>query len=417
MEEKLLEYARLLVETGVNLQSGQTLHINATLESADLTRLCAETAYDLGAKKVDISWSDEIMSRMKYLRAEASVFETIPEWMGVMYDGYMDEGAARLVISGSDPELLAGVDPVRIQKWQQATGKRLERYSAAQMSNKFQWCIGAYATASWAKRVFPRLDSAEAVSKLWDEIFRAVRVGDEGGAEGGGVAEGAKSRWAGFVASMKRRINILNDHSFKYLEYKNSLGTDLVIELPKGHYWSGAAEKTPGGIEFIANIPSEEIFTLPKRDGVNGTVYASKPLALNGNIVDNFSMTLKNGKIISFTAEKGAEILQKILDTDNGSRYLGEVALVPHDSPISNSGVLFYNTLFDENASCHLAFGEAYPMIEGSGDLSKDEKKALGINQSFIHEDFMVGTSDLSITGVTADGRRVEVFRDGNFAF
>lgn len=408
MEEKLREYARLLVEKGVNLRQGQTLYISAPLESADLTRLCAEAAYDLGAKKVDVIWSDDIISRMKYLRADEAVFEGIPEWMGVMYDSYMDEGAARLVISGSDPELLAGVDPVRIQKWQQATGRRLERYSASQMANKFQWCIGAYATAGWARKVFPSLSGDEAVSRLWHEIFRAVLVQGDGG---------AVNRCTEFVASMKRRINILNGYSFKCLEYKNSLGTDLIVELPAGHYWSGASEKTPEGTEFIANIPSEEIFSLPKRDGVNGTVYASKPLALNGNIVDNFSMTLKDGKIVSYKAEKGGEILQKILETDEGASFLGEVALVPYDSPISNSGVLFYNTLFDENASCHLAFGEAYPMIEGAANLSKDEKKALGINQSFVHEDFMIGTADLSIVGVTSDGSRVQVFKDGNFAF
>lgn len=408
MEEKMREYAKLLVEKGVNLQKGQTLSISSPLECADLTRLCAEAAYDLGAKKVDVIWTDDALVRMKYLRADDDVFEKIPEWMGVMYDGYADEGVAKLMISASDPENLAGVDPIRIQKWQQATGKRLESYYAAQMANKFQWCIGAYATESWAKKVFPRVGGDEAVSMLWDAIFSSVRVQGDGS---------AADSWTDFVNAMKRRVKILNDYSFKYLEYKNSLGTDLIVELPEGHYWSGASESTPEGIQFIANIPSEEIFTLPKRDGVNGTVYASKPLVLSGNIVDNFSMILKDGKIVSYKAEKGEEILKKTLETDEGACFLGEVALVPFDSPISNSGVLFYNTLFDENASCHLAFGEAYPMIEGAGDLSKDEKKAMGINQSFVHEDFMIGTADLSIVGITSDGQRVQVFRDGNFAF
>lgn len=402
------EYARLLVEKGVNIQKGQTLYIGSPIEAVELTRFCAQAAYDLGAKKVDVIWNEDSLTRMKYLMADDDVFDEIPEWMGLMYDTYMEEGAAKLIIYGSNPEMLAGVDPVRVQKWQQATGKRLERYSAAQMANKFQWCIGAYPTMAWAEKVFPGFKGDNAVSKLWDAIYSSVRVLGDGK---------AIERWSAFTSSMHHRIDILNSHAFKFLEYKNSLGTDLIVELPEGHYWSGASEKTSDGIEFIANIPSEEIFTLPKRDGVNGTVYASKPLALSGNIIENFFMELKDGKIISYKAEKGEEFLKKALETDEGASFLGEVALVPYDSPISNSGILFYNTLFDENASCHLAFGEAYPMIKGAGDLSKDEKKALGINQSYVHEDFMVGTKDLSIVGIKADGTRIQVFENGNFAF
>jgi Leucyl aminopeptidase (aminopeptidase T) len=408
METKMREYAKLLVEKGANVQKGQKMYISAPVEGADLARMCAEAAYDMGAKKVEVVWSDDFLSRMTYLRADESIFEEIPEWLGVMYDGFLEEGVAKLVLYGSDPELLAGVDPDRIQKYQKAMGQRMEKYTMAQTSNKFQWCVGSYATGAWAKKVFPGIEEDKAVSKLWDEIFKAVRVQGDGG---------AIERWSEFVLSMKRRIKILNDYAFKYLEYKNELGTDLVVELPRGHYWSGASEKAQNGIEFSANIPSEEIFTLPKSDGVNGTVYASKPLVLSGNVVSNFHMTLRDGKIVSAVAEKGEEILKNYLEIDEGASFLGEVALVPYDSPISNAGVLFYNTLFDENASCHLAFGEAYPMIKGAAELSKEEKKALGINQSFVHEDFMIGTKDLSIVGVTSDGERVQVFKDGNFAF
>lgn len=408
MEVKMREYAQLLIEKGINLNKGQPLSISASVECAELVRLCAEIAYDHGASNVEVTWNDDCISRMKYLRAEESVFETMPEWLAGMYDHYLDNGYGKLVITGADPELLSGADPIRIQKWQQATGKRLERYSSAQMANKFQWCIGAFATESWAKKVFPNLSPKQAVSRLWDEIFSCVRVNGDGG---------ACARWTEFVSSTKRRIGALNSCSFKYLEYKNALGTDLTVQLPDGHFWSGASEKPPEGVEFIANIPSEEIFTLPEKFGTNGTVAASKPLVLSGNIVENIKMTFKDGKIVSATASEGEEVLNKALDTDEGARYLGEVALVPFDSPISKSGTLFYNTLFDENASCHFAFGEAYPMIEGAGDLSKDEKLALGINQSFVHEDFMIGTADLTITGVTQDGRRIPVFLDGNFAF
>ena len=408
MEKKLREYAALLICKGVNIQRGQPLNISASVACADLVRLSAEAAYEQGAREVTVNWTDDALSRMKYLRADEAVFETMPEWQGMMYDHHVDENCAKLAIVSSDPEMLSGVDPVRIQKWQQATGTRLERYRAAQMSNEFQWCIGAYASPTWAAKVFPRLEEAEAVARLWEAIFQTVRVRGDGGAIG---------RWEAFVADMKRRLDILNGHKFRTLTYKNSLGTDLKVELPEGHYWSGASEKTPGGVEFIANIPSEEVFTLPRRDGVNGRVVASKPLVLSGNIVEGIVMEFQNGRIVSAHADKGEEILKKTLETDEGSSYLGEVALVPDDSPISNAGILFYETLFDENASCHLAFGDAYPMIEGAARLSREEKLKLGINQSFVHEDFMIGTPDLSIVGETHSGEAVSVFVDGNFAF
>lgn len=408
MENKMKEYAELLVRAGANVQRGQELFIFSSVESADLARLCTEEAYAAGAREVTVVWNDDAVSRMKYLKADPAVFDEMPPWLAAMYDYQCDVNAAKLVIYGSDPELLKGVEPAKIQRWQQTTGKRLERYTTAQTANEFQWCIGAYATKSWAKKVFPQFEVEEAVSSLWDAIYSAVRVEGDGG---------AADRWEKFVTSMKRRIGILNEYNFRYLKYRSELGTDLMVELPRGHYWSGASERAKNGVEFIANIPSEEIFTLPKKDGVNGTIVASKPLPLSGNIVDGIRMTLKDGKIVEALADVGQEFLKKALETDEGAPYLGEVALVPFNSPISNSGILFYNVLFDENASCHFAFGEAYPLIHGAASKSKDEKLALGINQSFVHEDFMVGTADMSITGITGEGKEVPVFTDGNFAF
>lgn len=408
MNHRMKEYAELLIRAGVNVQEGQTLFIYSPVDCADLARLCVERAYDAKAQEVVLVWSDDFVARQKYLRADGGVFDQMPEWLGAMYDYQCEISAPKLVISGSDPEALKGVDPNRIQRWEQASGKRAEKYWDAQMNNKFQWCIGAYATPSWAKKVFPQFSESEAVQKLWDAIYAAVRVEGDGGAIG---------RWEAFCEKGKRRIDILNNYNFKSLIYQNSLGTNLTIDLPEGHFWSGGAEKSAAGVSFIANIPTEEVFTAPQRDGVNGKVVASKPLVLSGNIVRDFYFELENGKIVRYDAASGKEFLKKALETDEGASYLGEVALVPYDSPISNSGILFYNTLFDENASCHFAFGEAYPCVYGAGEKSKDDQKALGLNQSFVHEDFMVGTPDLSITGITFDGQKIPVFIDGNFTF
>lgn len=410
MNKKMEEYAELLVATGANAQKGQTLVINCPVDCADLGRLCAEKAYDRGAREVFMLWGDDALSRMKYLRAEDSIFDEMPEWQAQMFDSQAETNTARLVIYGSDPEALLGVDPGRIQRAQQASGKRLEQYYAAQMMNKFQWCIGAYATRPWAKKVFPGIPEEEALERLWNAIFAAVRV------EGDGKAT---EKWVEFIKSIKQRLDILNGHRFKYLKYKNALGTDLTVELPEGHIWTGVGERSTGvGVDFIANIPSEEVFTAPKRDGVNGVVAASKPLALSGNLVKGLRFTLRDGKIIEATADEGEEFLKKSIETDEGASYFGEVALVPYNSPISNTGILFYNTLFDENASCHFAYGKAYPTcVADTEGKSKEELLAMGINDSFVHEDFMVGTPDLSIVGVKPDGTEVPVFTDGNFAF
>mgnify|MGYP000025603901 FL=1 len=407
-EAKLKEYAALLVHMGVHLRPGQTLFLQATVECADLARLCAEEAYAAGAREVDTVFSDNAIARMKYLHAADEVFDTMPDWSAAHYEQLRQSGAAKLSLIGEDPELLRGVDVGRIQRWNRAVGVGLEAYYRDLTANRFEWSLGGYATAAWARKVFPELPEAEAVDRLWDAVFAAARV------EGDGRAA---ERWEQHIATLAHRTEWLNARQFRFLHYQNALGTDLTVELPEGHYWAGGAEHTPAGNRFVANIPTEEVFTLPLRTGVNGVVFASKPLVLHGQIVDGIRFTFRDGKIAEASAAQGEEALRKAVATDEGASYLGEVALVPTASPISESGILFYNTLFDENAACHLAFGEAYPCIRGAEAMTDEELKARGVNYSCMHEDFMVGTPDLSITGVTRDGTEIAVFRNGNFAF
>ncbi|MEG1240264.1 MAG: aminopeptidase [Oscillospiraceae bacterium] len=404
---KLREYAKLLINQGVHMLEGQTLSLVSPIICADFARLCAECAYDAGAREVIMDWRDDGMTRLKYLRADEPVFDEVAPWVKPMYDNFLEKKVAKLVLLADDPEALLGVDSRRINRAQQARYPSIEAYSKAQTANDFQWCVAAVSVPVWAEKVFPSLDSEDAVAALWDKIFASVRVTGDGT---------APDKWRTHIATQKVLIKKLNDYNFESLRYKNSLGTNLTVGLPEGHYWSGGAEMAKLGVEFIANLPTEEIFTLPHREKVNGRVYASMPLVLSGNIVDEFWMELKNGKIVDCHAQTGEGYLRDAISVDSGASYLGEVALVPYDSPIRNTGILFYETLFDENAACHLAFGEAYPCINGSEKMSPEELAAAGVNDSLTHVDFMVGTSDLSITGITHDGEEVPVFVEGNFA-
>ena len=405
MNSKLKEYADLLVRIGLNVQSGQHVNIFSSVDCAVLARACAEACYDAGAREVTVLWNDDQISRMKYLRADDAVFDEMPGWLKIFYDSALEKKCPHLAIVGDDPESMKGVDPARIQRWRQTTGKAIESYYKAQTNNDFQWLVAACPTPAWANMVFPGAE--DAMEQLWEAVLSAVRVTGDGK---------AVERWAEHVKEQKKLVAKLNEYAFTTLHYRNSLGTDLTVGLPEHHFWTGASELAGNGVEFIANLPTEEIFSLPHRERVNGRVYASKPLSLNGNLVDGFWLELKDGRIVDLHADVGEEYLRKSITLDEGSSYLGEVALVPYDSPISNTGLLFYETLFDENAACHFAFGEAYPCIRGADKLSPDEQKALGINQSINHVDFMVGTADLEIIGTTHDGREIKVFEHGNFA-
>ena len=408
MENKLKEYAKLLVEIGINVQKGQTLVISCPVDCAYFARMCASAAYDVGCREVVVDWRDDALAREKYLRADDAVFDEFPVWRERFLTDYAEQGAARLAISASNPETFRGVDASRMVRVEKAAAKPLSRLRKLQMTNVCPWCVASIPVASWAKKVFPDGTEDEAAEKLWNAIFSAVRITGDGK---------AVERWREHLALLDERCAKLNALRLRSLHYTNSLGTDLTVELPEGHLWVAGSSVTPKGQTFVPNMPTEEIFTAPKRGGVNGVVYAALPLVEQGNIVENFHFVVKDGRIVECHAEKGEEALRAAISLDEGASYFGEVALVPYDSTISNMGVLFYNTLFDENARCHLAFGEAYPeCIEGGLEMSREELNAHGLNESIQHSDFMVGTADLSIVGTTADGREVPVFENGNFA-
>ncbi|HWR62187.1 MAG TPA: aminopeptidase [Clostridia bacterium] len=409
MNNKMLEkYAELIVKSGVNLQKDQILVISASVGRAGFVREVASVAFGAGARDVVINWRDDQFSKIRYLHAPEEIFEEYPEWKKEFYVSYSRKGAAFLSIDDDDPEVMLGVDPARILKSTRASQTAIKEYRERLMSNRNPWCVVAVPSDAWAKKVFPGLTGEEAVEKLWEEIFRTVRVDTENPA----------AAWEDHKNRLKRSMDFMNSNGFSLLRYKNSLGTDLEIRLPEGHIWIGGSDYTPEGLEFIANMPTEEVFTLPEKTGVNGRVVSTKPLSHNGNIIDKFYLDFKDGRIIGYSAEKGYETLKSLIETDEGSHYLGEVALVPFDSPISRSGILFYNSLFDENASCHLAIGKAYCVCLRNGEnMGEKELEKAGVNDSLTHVDFMIGSEDLEITGITAGGKQVPVFRNGNFAF
>lgn len=408
MEKNLRKYAELAVKTGVNIGKGDILVVNSPTECFQFTRFIVEAAYQAGAKEVVVHWGDEVVLRDRFLYASEEVFETIPNWQVESVTYYSNQGASFLSIYATDPTLLKDADPKRVANYNALRRKSLKEHYDKIMSNQNRWSIVSIPTNSWAASVFPNLSLEDSVKKLWKAIFSIVRADQENPIEA----------WKKHNENLYRRREALNNKKFKKLYFKNSRGTDLVVELPKKHIWLGGGDKDLNGVDFVANIPTEEIFTLPKKDGVEGVVVSSKPLVHNGNIIDNFKLRFEKGRVVEFSAEKGLETLKRIIDTDEGSKYLGEVALVPYDSPISNSGIVFFNTLYDENASCHLALGEAYSSCFEKGDtLTLEEKENAGINNSLNHVDFMIGTEDMNITGETEEGEKISIFENGNWSF
>lgn len=406
-QKSLEKYAELAVKVGVNVQKNQTLVVYATLDAAELVRLVVKQAYGVGAKNVIVNWDDDTVARAKYDMAPDEAFTEFPSWKAKEREELVEQGAAFMSIISSSPDLLKGVNPERISNFQKAAGKALEKYRQAVQSDKISWTVIAAASSAWAAKVFPDEPAQNQVEKLWDAIFTATRVDSENPVEA----------WKQHDENLHEKVRYLNEKHYAKLHYR-APGTDLTIELPKTHIWVGAGSTNETGNEFMANMPTEEVFTVPLKTGVNGTVSSTKPLSYGGNIIDRFSITFENGKIVAVKAEEGEEILKRLVDTDEGSHYLGEVALVPYNSPISQSNVLFFNTLFDENASNHLAIGSAYAFcIEGGKKMSSDELKQNGLNQSITHVDFMIGSAEMDIDGITEDGSTEAVFRGGNWAF
>ncbi len=406
-EQNLEKYAELSVKIGVNIQPGQTLVVNAPISSAEFVRLVAIQAYEVGAKNVHVEWGDEELTKIKFEKAPEEAFKEYPMWKAKGYEDMAEEGSAFLFILANNPDLLKGIDPSRIATANRTSGKALEKYREYTMSDKVSWSVLAVPSKEWAKKVYPNIEESEQINKLWDAIFSATRI----------IQEDPILAWKEHDENLQKRLKLLNERKYKKLYYMGP-GTDLTIELPEDHIWLGGGSKNDKDTYFFANIPTEEVFTLPLKTGINGVVSSTMPLNYAGTLIENFSLTFKDGRIVDFSAEEGYETLKHLIETDEGSHYLGEVALVPHDSPISNLNTIFYNTLFDENASCHLAIGNAYtPCIKDGSSLSKEELLEKGANSSLTHVDFMVGSNKLNIDGERADGAREAIFIEGNWAF
>ncbi|MGR3764356.1 aminopeptidase [Rossellomorea sp. NS-SX7] len=406
-QQKLDQYAELAVKVGVNVQQGQDLWVAAPLGTEELVRKIVRHAYLAGAKSVHVQWEDEEIIRTHYELAPDETFQEYPIWLSDAHEWVVDRKGAFLQVESHDPDLLKGIDPERIQDFEKAKGLALDRFFEAIDNDSISWSIIAMPSYKWAAKVFPRLEKEEQMNALWDRIFTAVRIG----------CEDPVTEWRRHMDTLTRKAEELNKMNLKELHYKAD-GTDLTIELHEDHLWLTGASKTPRGTDFIANMPTEEVYTVPVRTGVNGTVKSTKPLAYNGNVIEEFTLTFEKGKIVQMDASKGLDILEKLIETDEGASYLGEVALVPHQSPISDTGILFFNTLFDENASNHLAIGSAYPTCMKDGNiLSDEEKEEKGLNESIVHEDFMIGSSNMDIDGILRDSSKVPIFRNGNWAF
>ncbi|MDT3426436.1 aminopeptidase [Paenibacillus forsythiae] len=405
-EQMLDKYANLVVKVGVNIQPGQVLMVHAPLETAELTRLIVAKAYEAGAKYVVMDWEDEAISRIRYEKAPEDSFGYYPQWHADMLEQFAEEGGAILHIKVPDPELLRGIDPAKVSAAVKAAAVARQKYQAYTRNSRISWSLVKAPTRAWADKVFADLPEEQRIDAMWQAIFHMNRVE----AEGDPVAA-----WQKHIANLKESQEKLNAKRYKSLHYR-APGTDLRVELPEGHIWRAAGGENERGVYFIANMPTEEVYTMPRRTGVNGTVSSTMPLNLNGRLVDGIRLTFKEGKVTEFDARDGREHLASLLATDDGSSYLGEVALVPHNSPISRLNRIFYNTGIDENASCHFALGSAYPVnLEGGTKLSREELLTKGANVSLAHVDFMIGSAELDIDGELPDGTVEPVFRQGNW--
>ncbi|MDT2833575.1 aminopeptidase [Vagococcus carniphilus] len=403
----LKKYAKLIVEVGVNVQKSHTVVLSIQVEQAPLARHIVEEAYNLGAKQVIVQWADDSVSRQTFINADQEVIETVPQYKVDEINDWVEKGASRIGIVSQDPDAYAGVDNDRLSTFQSAMGKAMMPLRQATQANKVSWVVAAAAGTQWAKKVFPELaTNEEQVDALWDAIFKTTRI----------YEEDPVAAWVAHDKSLEAKAAELNAEQFDSLHY-TAPGTDLIIGLPENHHWEGAGSVNVRGERFMANMPTEEVFTAPDNRRIDGVIVSTKPLSYSGNTLENMTFTFKDGKVVDAKAEKGEEVLKKLLETDEGAKSLGEVALVPDSSQISQSGLTFFNTLFDENASNHLALGSAYAFnIKGGTEMSEEELEAAGLNRSLTHVDFMVGSNKMNIDGIKKDGTRVPVFRNGEWA-
>ncbi len=407
----LEKYAQLIVKVGMNVQKDQPVIVKTAPDGLPLAREVVKAAYEAGSNHVRVDINDSQIGKMNYQYQTKETLAEIPDWVIDREFYYINKGCCMVNILSMDPDAMVGIDPEKVKTFQLAFAQKGEKIMNYSMSNVGQWCVVAYPCLSWAKKVFPNDTDKVAMKKLGDAILKTVRITKR---------NDPIKAWKKHNNEIRKHSRIMNQLDLKELHYTNGMGTDLVIKLPENHLWEGGCEKTSNGKKtvFNPNMPTEEVFSLPHKDGVDGIVYASKPLVYSGNVIDGFWLKFKDGKVVDYDAKQGKEYLKMLVELDEGSSHLGEVALVQYDSPISKSGILFFNTLFDENASCHLALGRAYPMnIKGGTKMSKEQLSAAGVNSSFTHVDFMVGTADLNIVGTKKDGTKVQIFKEGNFAF
>lgn len=408
MSESILrKYAKLAVCAGVNVQKDQPLVITASVRDVQFVEYCVEYAYKAGASSVNVKWDDEVISHMGFEYMSVETLTEVPEWMVERARHEEEKKACFLHIDSSTPGFMSDIDQEKITAARIAYMQKMKPFQAYTMNNIGQWCIVALPNPKWARKIFPDLSEEDAVQALWDAILAAVRVREDNDP----VAE-----WEAHDKELEDHCRILNAHQFDRLHFESELGTDLYVGLVKDHIWAGGGCMTPGGVFFNPNMPTEECFCMPDRNRVDGVVVASKPLSYGGKVIENFRFTFKDGAVADYDAEKEKEALTKLLETDEGSKRLGEVALISCDSPVSNLGILFFNTLFDENASCHLALGRCYPEnVQGGTDMTEEALLAAGGNSSLNHVDFMFGTPEMKVTGIKTDGTEVELFRNGNF--
>lgn len=402
--KKLYDFAELVLGVGVNLQKGQGLEIVCPVEKSEVAVAFSEKAYEMGARIVNVRWSCEKTDRVNYLYAEEEALTDIPKWFVDSKNYLVKKGFCYVAIDAEDPSAFKDVPSEKLAAVSKKKSKLLKAFSDEVMSNGIRWCVVSVPTESWAKKIFPA--AADPVEELSFAIEKTMRLDEKNPLEA----------WQKHIDTLNRRAEFMNAKIFEYLHYTSANGTDLMLGLAENHVWVSAQEKAKDGVPFVANMPTEEIFTAPHKDKINGVVKSALPLSYNGQIIENFSFTFKKGKVIDFSAEKGYDVLKKLLETDAGTLSLGEAALIGKNSPIAKSGILFLNTLFDENASCHLALGKGYPTtVKGGAEMTVKELKKLGVNDSVEHVDFMIGSPDLSVTGIGYDKSETPLFVDGEW--
>ena len=405
MQEKLLtKFAETVLSVGVNLQKNQGLEIICPVEKSEVAVALTKVAYKMQAKIVNIRWECERVDKLNFINATIKTLTDIPKWFIESKNYLVEKGFCYVAISAEDPSAFKDVPPAKLSESAKARAKALKKFFEHVMSNGIRWCVVSVPTENWAKQVFPNAKDPE--TKLLNEISKAMRLDNAS----------PVSEWENHIKKLEYRAEFLNKHAFSALHFKNAAGTDFTVGLSDNHTWISARETAKDKVPFVANMPTEEVFTAPHRLYADGVVKSAMPLCYSGQIIDGFTLVFKKGKVVDFSADKGYDVLKNLINTDKGTKRLGEVALIGKNSPIAKSGILFYNTLFDENASCHIALGKGYPTtISGGEKMTKRELSVRGLNDSIEHVDFMIGTADIDIDGIQKDGTTVPVFRDGDW--